>query len=81
MSRRSKATEARARAGEKQLKWGGAAKMGGRFLLLVLALFQLIGIVQSISAADTLLHGAVLIAIIVFTTRKEMNRIDAGRRN
>lgn len=81
MSRRSETNDSREQPGVKKVKRKGAARMGGRFLLLLLAFLQLMGIVQSESSADTLLHGLVLVSIIVFTTRKEISSNEDRSKN
>nr|CBA29910.1 hypothetical protein Csp_A14520 [Curvibacter putative symbiont of Hydra magnipapillata] len=45
-------------------------QMGGRLLLVLIGVVQLVAIVQSDSPADTVLHGGFLLVLIVLGTRK-----------
>ncbi|NBW78559.1 MAG: hypothetical protein EBR27_06050 [Betaproteobacteria bacterium] len=61
-------------SGEKTTRREVAIQMGGRLLLVLIGVLQLVAIVQSESTADTVLHGGILLVLIVFGTRKAKNR-------
>ena len=70
MSRRSKTVGDDLPSGAKPTRRDAAIQMGGRLLLVLIGVVQLVAIVQSDSPADTVLHGVFLLVLIVLGTRK-----------
>lgn len=70
MLKRNNSTGNRTQPESKPSKWEAAMQQTGRILLLVIALLQLLSIVQSVSPTDAVLHGAFLIAIILYASRR-----------
>ncbi len=70
MSRRSKTVGDDLPSGVKPTRRDAAIQMGGRLLLVLIGVVQLVAIVQSDSPADTVLHGVFLLVLIVLGTRK-----------
>ncbi len=70
MSRRSKTGGDDLASGVKPTRRDAAIQMGGRLLLVLIGVLQLVAIVQSDSPADTVLHGVFLLVLIVLGTRK-----------
>jgi hypothetical protein len=58
-----------------------AIQMGGRLLVVLIGVLQLVAIVQSDSPTDTLLHVCFLLVLIVLGTRKSKRPQDLRGRN
>lgn len=71
MLKRNNSTENKTQPESKPPKWESVMQRTGRILLLVIALLQLLNIIRSVTPADTVLHGAFLIAIILYASRKK----------
>ncbi len=81
MSRRSKAVGAHVPSADKSTFREAAIQMGGRLLLVLIGVLQLVAIVQSESTADTALHGGFLLVLIVVGTRKAKSQKDLPGRH
>lgn len=62
-------------------RWEATIQMAGRLLLVLIGVLQVVALVQSDSPADTLLHGAFLLILIVFGARKPKSRKRLHRRS
>lgn len=58
-----------------------AVRMGGRLLMMLIGVLQLVAIVQSDSSTDTLLHVCFLLVLIVMGTTKSKNQQNLRGRN
>ena len=58
-----------------------AVQMGGRLLMMLIGVLQLVAIVQSDSSTDTLLHVRFLLVLIVMGTTKSKNQQNLRGRN
>ena len=81
MSRGSKTVLDSLPPGAKPTKREVAIQMGGRLLLVLIGVLQLVAIVQSESTADTALHGGFLLVLIVVGTRKAKSQKDLPGRH
>jgi hypothetical protein len=66
MSRRSKQPGGEVVPESPCTKGDASIQMGGRLLLVLIGVLQVLAIVQSDSSTDALFHGSFLLALIVF---------------
>ncbi|ARV19564.1 hypothetical protein AEP_02638 [Curvibacter sp. AEP1-3] len=81
MSRGSKTVLDSLPPGAKPTKREVAIQMGGRLLLVLIGVLQLVAIVQSESPADTWLHAGFLLVLIVLGSRKSKSPQNLRGRN